>query len=273
MHAFRTGRQGFTLIELLVVIAVIAILAALLLPTLARAKLTAKKVQCINNQKQFAAVWTMYAGDNSDWLAANGETWPPSTTVRLWVQGAFYYPQADTNSTYVLGSKYALFGDYIHTIKVYLCPTDQQTVTVSGQTYPKLRSYALNAYLGWVGPWDDRMGPLDSRSLPLYRIFKKHSDLVAVMPTGVFLFQDVNPNSICWPFFGMQMVQDSFFNWPNSSHNRGGVVSFADGHVDYHRWRDQRTITASSTDYHRHEDSSPSNPDLVWLRERTTVHK
>jgi prepilin-type processing-associated H-X9-DG protein len=69
------------------------------------------------------------------------------------------------------------------------------------------------------------------------------------------------------------MTQDSFFNFPSSSHNRGGVVSFADGHTEYHRWRDQRTITAYSADYHQHRDSSPNNPDLVWLRQRATVPK
>jgi len=89
----------------------------------------------------------------------------------------------------------------------------------------------------------------------------------------VFLFQDVDPNSICWPYFGVYMNQESFFNFPNSSHNRGGVVSFADGHVERHRWQDQRTISAFSPDYHRHSDPSPRNVDLAWLRERTTVHK
>jgi prepilin-type N-terminal cleavage/methylation domain-containing protein/prepilin-type processing-associated H-X9-DG protein len=273
MCALRNGRQGFTLVELLVVIAVIAILAALLLPALARAKVAAKKVQCINNQKQLAAVWVMYAGDNNDVLVANGETYPPSTAVKLWVQGAFYYAEANTNATYILDPQYALFANYLRTVKTYLCPTDRNTVTVSGQTYPKLRSYSLNAYLGWVGGWDDRLGPVDSRGYPYYKIFKKHSLLLGAMPGGVFLFQDVNPNSICWPFFGVQMVQDFFFNWPNSSHSRGGVVSFADGHVDYHRWRDQRTITAYSADYHDHQDQSPNNQDLYWLRERATVKK
>ena len=272
MCTFKPGRRGFTLLELLVVIALIAILAGLLLPALAKAKVAAKKVHCIHNQKQLAAAWMMYAGDNNDWLVPNGETWPPSTTAKLWIQGAFYYAEANTNWTYMLDPKYALFADYLRSLKVYLCPTDRETVTVDGQPYPKVRSYALNAYLGWTGPWDDRLGPLGSGG-PLYKVFRKHSDLTVAMPGGTFVFHDVNPDSICWPYFGVQMARECFFNWPNSSHNRGGVVSFADGHVDHHRWRDQRTITAHSAAYHQHEDDSPHNADLVWLREHTTVRK
>ena len=273
MRAFKRGRRGFTLIELLVVIAIIAILAALLLPALAKAKIAAKKVQCINNQKQLAAVWVMYAGDNGDVLVPNGETYPPSTKDKLWIQGAFYYAEANTNSTYLLDPRYALFANYIRALKIYLCPTDREMVTVSGKPYPKIRSYSLNAYLGWTGTWDNRLGPVDSRRNPVYRVFKKHGELVPPLPGGVFIFQDVNPNSICWPFFGVQMVQEYFFNWPNSSHNRGGVVSFADGHVDYHKWRDPRTLAAYSTAYHQHQDSSPNNQDLAWLRARSTVRK
>jgi prepilin-type N-terminal cleavage/methylation domain-containing protein/prepilin-type processing-associated H-X9-DG protein len=273
MCASRKGRRAFTLVELLVVIAIIALLAALLLPALNRGTIAGKKIQCINNQKQMAAVWLLYASDSNDWLPANGETYPPSTKVRQWVQGAFYYEEANTNSAYLLDPKYAQFAPYLQNLKIYLCPTDRNTVTLSGKTYPKLRSYAMNAYLGWVGDWDTRLGPRDNRSDPPYRIFYKHSDLVAAMPGGVFVFQDVNPNSICWPFFGVQMTQETFFNFPNASHSQGGVISFADGHADYHRWRDQRTITAYSADYHAHQDPSPNNRDLYWLRDRTTVRR
>lgn len=67
------------------------------------------------------------------------------------------------------------------------------------------------------------------------------------------------------------MDRDSFFNFPNSSHTRGGVVAFGDGHAEYHGWRDQRTITAFSYDYHRHDEPSAGNADLAWLRQRATV--
>lgn len=97
--------------------------------------------------------------------------------------------------------------------------------------------------------------------------------MIARMPAGTFLFVDANPDSICWPYFGVQMAADSFFNFPGSAHNRAAVLSFSDGHAEAHRWTDQRTITAYSADYHKHADSSPGNKDLAWLRERTTVLK
>jgi prepilin-type processing-associated H-X9-DG protein len=93
------------------------------------------------------------------------------------------------------------------------------------------------------------------------------------MPGGAFVFIDVNEKSICWPYFGVKMDTEAFFNWPSSVHNRGGVVAFADSHVEYHKWVDQRTITAYSSDYHQHNDGSPLNKDLTWIKDRTTIRR
>jgi len=263
---FVKQRRAFTLIELLVVIAIIAILAALLLPALAKAKHQAKRVRCINNQKQLAMTWMLYVADNMDRVPANGRRDPPDPNNKLWVQGAFFNPMAVRTNEYILSPRYALFADYLKTIGVYVCPTDRAVVREGLREYPKMRSYSLNAYVGWTGPWDDRLSQG-------YRIFTKQSQMVANMPLGTFLFMDVHPNSICWPPFGVQMVSDSFFNFPGSSHNRAAVVSYSDGHIETHRWTDQRTIGAHSGDYHRHADASPGNKDLAWLRARTTVAK
>jgi prepilin-type N-terminal cleavage/methylation domain-containing protein/prepilin-type processing-associated H-X9-DG protein len=259
-------RTAFTLIELLVVVAIIAILAALLMPVVASAKSKAKRIQCLGNQKQLAAVWVLYTVDNNDRLVANGMNNPPDSARRQWVQGAFYNPGVSSNSVFILDPQFALFANYIHSPKVYLCPTDDKTVNLSGKYYPKVRSYALNAYLGWAGAWDARLSSA-------YRIFLKQGQMSSITPARTFLFGDVHPSSICWPYFGVKMDTDIFFNFPGNSHSSGAMFSYGDGHLEWHRWKDPRTLRAFSFDYHQHTDSSIGNQDLVWLRERTTVRR
>ena len=123
--------HAFTLIELLVVIAVIALLAAMLLPALARAKMQARRIQCISNQRQLATTWLLYVTDNNDWIAANGNSATPNTTTKFWIQGNFYDPVQATNKSYLLDPRYALFANYLKTSQVYVCPADRPTVRVS----------------------------------------------------------------------------------------------------------------------------------------------
>src|SRR3954453_438130 len=97
------GKKAFTLIELLVVIGIIAVLAAMLLPVLARAKAAAKRVQCINNEKQLATTWVVYAGDNNGRLVSNGHAANfPDALDPYWVQGSFFNPNDNTNYALIL---------------------------------------------------------------------------------------------------------------------------------------------------------------------------
>jgi len=112
--------QAFTLLELLVVIAIIAILAALLLPALARAKEMAKRVGCLNNQKQLGLGWEMYSGDFSGRMAINDVevTDVPRSTTNSWVAGN---ARVDIDpATITIGSIFV----YVKNAAVYKCPAD-----------------------------------------------------------------------------------------------------------------------------------------------------
>ena len=264
-------RLAFTLVELLVVIAIIAILAALLLPALSKAKAQAQRVQCVNNQRQLALTWHIYAGDFNDTLVPNGGKRPgDAERDTTWVLGWFHdFIPGFTNRAYLLDPKYAAFAPYLKTPAAYKCPSDLVTYLQSkGRPVPQIRSYSMNVYLG---PVESFFSYTSSR----YQVARKSADIP--VPASMFLFQDVNPQNICTPAFIVSMPgtrSDGFFHYPATHHNRSGVIAFADGHVETHHWRDRRTfVTAPLGQKVGHDIPSPGNVDLAWIRDRTAVRK
>lgn len=268
----KPGCGGFTLIELLVVIAIIAILAALLLPVLSRAKARAYEAQCISNLRQLSVAWQLYADDNSGQFVPNGFSLNPQPGTNLmWVMGSEHIvPTAFTNIDFLLSGDYALFANYVRSAGVYKCPADKTTFPVSGLNQPRIRNYSLNCYFGWTYP---AFADPDS---PSFNEFKKASDLAPFDGSKLYTFVDTSPRSVCYSAFQLLMGNTGWF-WhrPNVEHGNSGVLAFADGHVEGRRWTDSTTPQAGEVGGSdgSHFIYYPGNTDLLWLQKHATVPK
>ena len=267
----RANLPGFTLIELLVVIAIIAILAAMLLPALSKAKLKAQRIMCMSNQRQLTLAWIMYAGDYGDKLVPNASSSAIGTPS--WVNGVLGWdnppapPIQDNYNTLYLTTN-ALSSYCNRSAGIYKCPGD----TVNGQLGPRVRSISMNGQMNGTvsaanGPVLNQYGPGQN-----YQVYLKLGGINKPIPAEAFVFIDEHADSIDDGFFRVDMSSTTtWHNLPASYHGGSGELSFADGHSESRKWTDAviKNRPVKKQVYANDAVASP-NTDLLWLQSRTT---
>ena len=277
--ASKENRHGFTLIELLVVIAIIAILAAMLLPVLAKAKLRAQGISCLSNMKQLQLAALIYGNSSDDSMPANVTLRAGGDTVSSkpnWVDGVFYSANhgstinespvgCETNPFYLgvqgktggnpVVSLIGSIGTYCNEAGAYHCPAD----IYNSPTYhvPRVRSCSANAWVDGTGAGPGAMGGVT------YKVFKKISDFGGLLSASdCFVFADENPQSLNDGWFEFIPSGATVNDQPAVNHGYSSSLSFADGHAELVLWHD------SFLTYHTSND--PGLTDGLWLAQHGT---
>ncbi len=258
----REGRSGFTLIELLVVIAIIAILASLLLPALANAKAQALRAKCIGNHRQLALTSTLYQDDNNSGLPRNTRTAIATGSSPGWVESTVHGPTPGfVEPGAFLDPTRAAFASYLKSTGVYGCPAERTIYTLNGNDVPKLRSYSMNYYLNGSGG--------EAQYSPAAPIYMRNTDFGK--PSLLFIFTDVEPVTICFTTFLIPPANNvPFFSAPGALHSRRtGVLTYADGHAESHRWKKPWTPAVSKTGTYNPHPAVSDAEDVDYIRTRS----
>lgn len=263
------AQHGFQLKELVCLVAVTGLLGTVQLASLASGREGSTAERCRDNIRRLTQAWLMYADDNAGRLVPNngsGPDHPRGTWVAGWLD---WTPSFDNiNTDYLVASektgKYGLLGPYVRRdASVFRCPADASTTMIVGRTYNRVRTVSMN---NWMG------GDAYCGVSHLYSEYRVQSEISQPAQRWVISKELVAAINDAW--FPVRMHEEYIVDYPAAMHSGGDWFGFSDGHVEFRRWIDPRTLPAfRSGESLRLNVPSPGNPDMAWLRERTTDKK
>ncbi len=265
----RAGEQALTRLELLVIAAVLGVILLVQLPALAGHAGKGEAAVCRANLQRLIAAWQLYAQDYQGRMVPSYHggfmaTPTPYSASRSWAAGWLDWTTStgNTNTLYLTDPRYAALADYgLREPALFRCPADtfvSKAFRAKGGNY-RVRSYSANIAMGEgnaeTGPWE--------ASYFVHAV--KLSDLAKPGPSASFVQVEEHPDSINDPaFFAPYMRR--WTDLPASFHERACHFTFADGHVELHRWRDPDTYKPVILKFPSELAAVRTN-DYNWVRE------
>jgi prepilin-type processing-associated H-X9-DG protein len=271
---------GFTRTDLVALTFTSGVLALMAATAIGGGSMESHAALCLSNLRRMTTAWLQNADDNNGQIVGNldgGAASTGSNSNKTWVLGWMDYnggtsisgmPGGLSNTNvYVLTNASPLAPYLGRSAGVFRCPVDT-SLSRGSSGAPRVRSYSMNGYLGTSNPYTTG-----------YRVLSKLSDFVNPSPAQTFVFCDERPDSINDSVLLCNMVGFDPYNpagwiivdYPAMYHDRGGVFAFADGHGEFKRWTDPRTVPLERAGQLIPLNvPSPNNPDVYWLQQRAT---
>jgi hypothetical protein len=253
----------------LVVIAIIAILASMLLPAMAKAKAKAQGIGCMNNGKQLGLAVLLYAGDANEWFPPNlnGGTKDINSS---WVAGWLDWTAVNTDNTNKLFLKNAKLGRYSVDPGIYHCPADNHPIKTSKGMVQRVRSISMNGFIEGGAYGKATAG---STWYPGYFNYNKTSDVNSPAPSNLWLMNDEHPDSINdgWEITNMT-DPNNWVDLPASYHNGAGGFNFVDGHSEIKKWLEPTTVV--KVKYSQYNGfTAKGSRDITWIQQRSSAKR
>lgn len=255
----RLADRGFTFKDLLAIVACVSVLGVLEFAAVGNSVGKTRLATCIANFEQLSLAWSLYAVDNNAKLVGNPDGFAASQTASksAWAGGTLDTTSDATNTEFLVshrspaGKFGGLLGVYVkRDYTIFRCPEDQSYVTISGRRIPRVRSVSMNGYMDG----EPESSGLNSWTSTAFKTFRKTSDIISLKPSNALVFIDESEYTIDDEVWSMDLsycidrtgnltpASFLFIDLPGSRHDRGGVLSFADAHVEHWKWQDQRSM-------------------------------